>query len=270
MQNVCVRSGPYMYIPKWLPICIRSGVFQPYALAHSNHIVTDWIIPNIYLRSASFLIIRLWTGTFQQIVYDSVIPTFHLQSFVYNMFMRLFIPIVCLWWGVFQPCAYLVHIFTFEPPHDKTNKMTVRPANTQINLGICPVWSESSLCAQWVAKDGQRRLWSGWSESSLGEHAILLVLSWGGSILIWDLNIVYLTHMTDTTLNKQLILIVFQCFIHSNSFGFCFFFRFFFHLLLHVLVIVTRALTHVLPFFSWYLSVWVEVIYLFPLTEQDI
>ena len=29
----------------------------------------------------------------------------------------------------------------------------VRPAKTQINLGIRPVWSESSLCAQWVAND---------------------------------------------------------------------------------------------------------------------
>ena len=41
----------------------------------------------------------------------------------------------------------------FQPPHDKTNKMTVRPVKTQISLGICPVWSESSLCAQWAAKD---------------------------------------------------------------------------------------------------------------------
>ena len=40
----------------------------------------------------------------------------------------------------------------FEPPHDKTNKMTVRPAKTQMSLGICPVWSETSLCAQLVAK----------------------------------------------------------------------------------------------------------------------
>ena len=39
-----------------------------------------------------------------------------------------------------------------EPRHDKTNKMSVRPAMTQISLGIRPVWSESSLCAQWVAK----------------------------------------------------------------------------------------------------------------------
>ena len=32
-------------------------------------------------------------------------------------------------------------------------KMIVRPAKTQISLGIRPVWSESSLCAHWVAKD---------------------------------------------------------------------------------------------------------------------
>ena len=40
-----------------------------------------------------------------------------------------------------------------EPRHDKTNKVTVHPAKTQISLGICPVWSEYSPCAQWVAKD---------------------------------------------------------------------------------------------------------------------
>ena len=39
------------------------------------------------------------------------------------------------------------------PRHDKTNIMSVRPAKTQISLGIRPVWSESSQCAQWVAKD---------------------------------------------------------------------------------------------------------------------
>ena len=40
----------------------------------------------------------------------------------------------------------------FEPPHDKINKMPLHPAKTQISLGICPVWSESSLCAEWVAE----------------------------------------------------------------------------------------------------------------------
>ena len=40
-----------------------------------------------------------------------------------------------------------------EPWHVKTNKMNVHPAKTQISLGIPPVWSESSLYAQWLAKD---------------------------------------------------------------------------------------------------------------------
>ena len=35
----------------------------------------------------------------------------------------------------------------FEPRHDKTNKVSVRPVKTQISLGIRPVWSESSLSA---------------------------------------------------------------------------------------------------------------------------
>ena len=34
-----------------------------------------------------------------------------------------------------------------EPPHDKTNEMSVPPAKTQISLGIRPVWSESLLSA---------------------------------------------------------------------------------------------------------------------------
>ena len=34
----------------------------------------------------------------------------------------------------------------------KPTKWPVRPLKTQISLGICPVWSESSLCAQEVVK----------------------------------------------------------------------------------------------------------------------
>ena len=89
---------------------------------------------------------------------------------------------------------FLKH-FKIKPPYDKTNKMTVRPAKTQISLGIRPVWSESSLCAQWVAQKpklsscGQRRLRSDWADAQAylslrwGAHIILLVLSWGGSIV---------------------------------------------------------------------------------------
>ena len=35
----------------------------------------------------------------------------------------------------------------------KPTKWHVRPAKTQISLGIRSVWSESSQCAQWVAED---------------------------------------------------------------------------------------------------------------------
>ena len=37
-------------------------------------------------------------------------------------------------------------VFWHEPRHDKTNNVAVRPAKTQISLGIRPVWSETSLC----------------------------------------------------------------------------------------------------------------------------
>ena len=40
-----------------------------------------------------------------------------------------------------------------EPCYDKTNKMSVYTANTQISLGRCPGWSESSPRAQWVIKE---------------------------------------------------------------------------------------------------------------------
>ena len=80
----------------------------------------------------------------------------------------------------------------FEPPHDKTNKVTVHPAKTQISVGICPVWSEPSLCAQWVAKDpsflhadSKDSDQTGWMPRLIwvfpGRTVILLVLSWHSS-----------------------------------------------------------------------------------------
>ena len=75
-------------------------------------------------------------------------------------------------------------------------KWHVRPAKTQISLGICPVWSESSLSAwrklgslvtHWAQSEDSDQTGGkpSWSESSLGAHAILLVLSWGGSNMFW-------------------------------------------------------------------------------------
>ena len=79
-----------------------------------------------------------------------------------------------------------------EPHHDKTNKLTVRQAKTQISLGIRPDWSMSSPCAQWVAKDP--RFLHADSEDSdqtgrmsrliwvfAGRTCHFVCLSWGGS-----------------------------------------------------------------------------------------
>ena len=39
------------------------------------------------------------------------------------------------------------HYWKFEPQHNKTNKMSVRPAKTKISLGIRPVWSVFAVCS---------------------------------------------------------------------------------------------------------------------------
>ena len=54
-------------------------------------------------------------------------------------------------------CSILVSILITGAIHlsrlmAKPTKWHVRPAKTQISLGIRPVWSESPLCAQWVGQ----------------------------------------------------------------------------------------------------------------------
>ena len=86
----------------------------------------------------------------------------------------------------------------YEPPHDKTNKVTVPPVKIQISLGVRPVWSESSLSAwrklgslatHWVHSEDSdqtgrmpRLIWV-----FAGRTLTLLVLSWGGSYHNWTL-----------------------------------------------------------------------------------
>ena len=78
--------------------------------------------------------------------------------------------------------------FLCWPPHDKTNKITVLPAKTQISLCIRPVWSEfhcphkETFDPKLPIKRIAKNLISlggfpGWSESSFGAQVILLVLS---------------------------------------------------------------------------------------------
>ena len=76
----------------------------------------------------------------------------------------------------------------------KPTKWHVRPAKTQISLGIRPVWSESSLSA-WRMLGSLATHWAHSEDSDqtgqmprliwvfAGRTIILLVLSWGGSYL---------------------------------------------------------------------------------------
>ena len=74
--------------------------------------------------------------------------------------------------------------------------MSVRPAKTHISLDIHPVWSESSLCTQWIAKDSSfLRVDSEDSDQTgrmpklirvfAGRTLTLLVLSCRGSIITY-------------------------------------------------------------------------------------
>ena len=50
-----------------------------------------------------------------------------------------------LWQSLIKAILFL--FVKIEPRHEETNKVVVRPVQTQISLGIRPVWSESSLRA---------------------------------------------------------------------------------------------------------------------------
>ena len=67
----------------------------------------------------------------------------------------------------------------------KPTKWHVHPAKTQISLGVRPVWSESSLCAQWVAKGpsflhAESEDWSDWADAQAD-----LSLRWAHMPFCW-------------------------------------------------------------------------------------
>ena len=132
-----------------------------------------------------------------------------------------------------QNCNNIHSILTntlIEPPRDKTNNVAVRPGETQINLGIRTVWSESSLCAQWIDKDPSflhadsedsdqtgrmpRLIWV-----FAGRTLTLLVLSRGGSIFIQSLRLnwwVTLIVSHSHTKGKNVLFTVTRPTVHKN------------------------------------------------------
>ena len=88
-----------------------------------------------------------WYALLCQITHKLIIKLFRLHSScewfarVYTSINITFVHSKLIWnWQYIEGVVY-------KPRHDKTDKMSVRQAKTQINLGIRPVWSESSLSA---------------------------------------------------------------------------------------------------------------------------
>ena len=87
------------------------------------------------------------------------------------------------------PVIVIVVFWHLSRRMSKPTKWRVRPAKSQISLGIRPVWSESSLSVwrnigplttYWAHSedsDQTGRMPWGWSQYSLGANIILLVLS---------------------------------------------------------------------------------------------
>ena len=98
-------------------------------------------------------------------------------SFMLCLSQEILLTLLCM-------LLFMIHIWN-KPPHDKTNKMTECSAKTQISLGIGPVWSESSLCTQWVAKDpsflhADSEDWSDWAnaQADLSLHWVHKPFCW--------------------------------------------------------------------------------------------
>ena len=77
-----------------------------------------------------------------------------------------------------------LHSQKVEPRHDKTNKVTVRPAKTRISLGIRPVWSESSLSA-WRNLGSLATHWVHGEDSDQTGQLPRLIWVFAGHTLIW-------------------------------------------------------------------------------------
>ena len=94
-------------------------------------------------------------------------------------------------------------LYLYEPRHDKTNKVTVHPAKTQISLGIRTVWSESSLSA-WRKLGSLATHWahSEYSDQT-GRVPRLIVSSLGAQSLCWFCHVA--AHMLWSNLNTPSI-----------------------------------------------------------------
>ena len=116
---------------------------------------------------------------------------------------KVFSPLFTQAWKLLP--GYLLFLLSiYEPQHVKTNIMTVRPAKTQISLGIRPDWSESSLCAHWVAKDPSFLHADSEDSDQTGRMPRLIWVFAGAHSFCWYCHVV--AHILDSQSSWMLIL----------------------------------------------------------------
>ena len=109
----------------------------------------------IFIRSLSFHVFNVFHRFLKVFCYLFLLLVLCvlIANIYFNFIFVLLLLRYCSWILPFQTCSRFLPCFKFEPRHDKINQVTVRPAKTQISLGIRLAWSESSLYAYWIAKD---------------------------------------------------------------------------------------------------------------------
>ena len=126
----------------------------------------------------------------------------------------------------------LLNVFINEPPHDKTNKMVCAPCENSDQPGHLPSLIRVfaiRMKKHWVLSYPSSLLRTlirlggcpGWSESSLGVHTILLVLSWGGSNFVVSLLSAF---PIDTVARLQSWVLILALLCHFFLWVFIFFF----------------------------------------------
>jgi hypothetical protein len=87
--------------------------------------------------------------------------------------------------GILPLGENLCHRIRFEPRHDKTNVMRLRPAWIKTSLHICAVWSGSMLFTISFSTCNSVCKWTAWILIWIhaGGKRITLVLLWHGSFV---------------------------------------------------------------------------------------
>ena len=99
----------------------------------------------------------------------------HLWHIVHLIFLLM------TWWWYFRHIKWLQKSI-YEPPNDKTNKMTVRPAKTQISLESA--WRKlGSWATHWAHSEDSDQ--TGRMSRLIWVFAGCTVLSWGGSVILY-------------------------------------------------------------------------------------